>query len=163
MCSSSSSTLPFPFLVLEFAIKDLGTKLIFPPKRELVVKPFLLMYISITINHDLGTKLFFCVWKGRLSNPFLLMHISVTINQGLGTNLIFAGKGWLSNPLFTYAHNYITSNQYLGTNLIFPGKGSVVKPLFDLFTDRSQSPLTMELLHTAKYLSCLWWCPNLQT
>ncbi len=98
MSSSSSSTLLFPFLVLEFAIKDLGTKLIFPPKRELVVKPFLLMYISITINHDLGTKLFFCVWKGRLSNPFLLMHISITINQGLGTNLIFAGKVWLSNP-----------------------------------------------------------------
>jgi hypothetical protein len=50
--------------------QDLGTKIDFSPKESWLSKPFLLMYISITINHDLGTKYFFCM-KGSVVKPLL--------------------------------------------------------------------------------------------
>jgi hypothetical protein len=54
-----------------------------------MLKPFLLMYISITINHDLGTNLFFLHERVGCQTPSYFMLISITINQDLGTNLIF--------------------------------------------------------------------------
>jgi hypothetical protein len=61
----------FPFLCLSLQSR-FGYKIDFSRKESWLLKPFLLIYISITINHNLGTNLFFCL-KGSVVKSLLTL------------------------------------------------------------------------------------------